>query len=80
MTTLMLMIGAAVAGAWLGAGFVSRWPRRRIQIGMGVLLLGRGRHHASRASRGFVPGGGDALGLEGPRLAIGSAGTSCSAR
>ena len=33
------MIGAAVAGAWLGAGVVSRWPRRRIQIGMGVLLL-----------------------------------------
>ncbi len=24
----LVMIGAAVAGAWLGAGFVSRWPKR----------------------------------------------------
>src|SRR5205814_6988964 len=38
-STLVLMIGAAVAGAWLGSGFVSRWSRRRIQIGMGVLLF-----------------------------------------
>src|SRR6185369_8178837 len=35
MTTLIAMIAAAVAGAWLGAGVVTRWPRRRIQIGMG---------------------------------------------
>jgi uncharacterized membrane protein YfcA len=37
--TLVLMIGAAVLGAWLGAGVVSRWPRRAIQIGMGIALL-----------------------------------------
>ena len=29
--TLILMIGASVIGAWLGAGVVSRWPRRAIQ-------------------------------------------------
>ena len=29
-----------VAGAWLGAGVVVHWPRRKIQIGMGVALLG----------------------------------------
>src|SRR5439155_15271409 len=34
-TTLALMIAAAVFGAWLGAGIVSRWPRRTIQLGMG---------------------------------------------
>src|ERR1700726_2128789 len=33
--TLVLMIVAASAGAWIGAGVVVRWPRRKIQVGMG---------------------------------------------
>src|SRR5439155_7624652 len=33
--TLVLMIGAAVAGGWLGAGLVASWTRRRVQLGMG---------------------------------------------
>ena len=37
--TLVLMIATAVAGAWVGAGVVSRLPRRAIQIGMGIALL-----------------------------------------
>ncbi|MEO8623812.1 MAG: TSUP family transporter, partial [bacterium] len=37
--TLTLMIVAAVLGSWLGAGVVSGWPRRNIQIGMGCALL-----------------------------------------
>src|SRR6266571_4230900 len=40
--TLVPMIGAAVSGSWLGAGVVVRWPRRKIQIGMGLALLGIG--------------------------------------
>jgi uncharacterized membrane protein YfcA len=38
-TTLILMILAAVAGAWLGAGIVASWPKRNVQVGMGVALL-----------------------------------------
>ncbi|MDO8680538.1 MAG: TSUP family transporter [Acidobacteriota bacterium] len=37
--TLISIIGAAVVGAWLGAGVVSGLPRRKIQIGMGIALL-----------------------------------------
>jgi uncharacterized membrane protein YfcA len=37
--TLVLMIAASIAGAWLGAGVVAKWARRKIQIGMGFALL-----------------------------------------
>jgi uncharacterized membrane protein YfcA len=36
---LVLMIATAVAGAWVGAGVVSRLPRRAVQVGMGIALL-----------------------------------------
>ena len=39
MMTLILLIAASVLGMWLGAGIVCGWPRRYIQIGMGVALL-----------------------------------------
>ncbi len=71
--TLTLLIGAATAGAWLGAGVVSGWSRRRIQLGMGVLLLGAVGIMVARLT-GAVPAGGEALGLSGPRLAVGIAG------
>jgi uncharacterized membrane protein YfcA len=38
-TTLTLMILAAVLGARLGAGVVASWPKRKVQIGMGTALL-----------------------------------------
>jgi uncharacterized membrane protein YfcA len=37
--TLILMIAAAVAGAFLGSGVVASWPKRSVQIGMGSALL-----------------------------------------
>jgi uncharacterized membrane protein YfcA len=36
--TLITLIAAAILGAWLGAGVVSNWPRRKIQLGMGFCL------------------------------------------
>ena len=71
--TLALMILAAVLGSWLGAGVVSGWPRRNIQIGMGSALL----IFATLMFLGMikiVPGGGTLLKLDGMRLAIGLAG------
>ena len=72
-TTLVLMIAAACAGAWLGVGVVVHWPRRKIQIGMGIALLGAAIIFLMQALN-LVPGGGDTLGLSGVRLAIGLAG------
>jgi uncharacterized membrane protein YfcA len=68
-TTLALMIGASVVGAWLGAGVVSRWPRRKIQIGMGLALLAASGIMLMTQLR-LLPGGGDLLGLAGVKLAV----------
>jgi uncharacterized membrane protein YfcA len=73
MSTLLPMIAAAVAGAWLGAGVVSGWSRRRVQLGMGSLLLVAAVIIVMRLTH-FMPGGGDALGLAGPKLALGLVG------
>src|SRR5262249_29732439 len=63
MKTLVLMIAASVVGAWFGAGIVAGWPRRKIQIGMGVLLIGAAAIMVVR-QLGTVPAGGAALGLD----------------
>jgi uncharacterized membrane protein YfcA len=69
MTTLTSMVAAAAVGAWLGAGLVSRWPRARIQRGMGLLLIAAAAIMAARTA-GLWPGYGEALGLSGARLAV----------
>jgi uncharacterized membrane protein YfcA len=71
--TLAMMIAAAIAGAWLGAGVVSHWPRRRVQLGMGAALLGAAIV-MTMTTVGLVPGGRSALALTGPRLIAGVAG------
>jgi uncharacterized membrane protein YfcA len=71
--TLAGMIAASVAGAWLGAGIVSRWQRRRVQIGMGLALLAASALMLRQLLAG-APGGADALSLEGARLVAGLAG------
>src|SRR3954462_3586577 len=71
--TLALMIAAAVAGAWLGAGVVVRWPRQKIQMGMGVALLGAAALMLMTALK-VLPAGGATESLTGVKLGIGLAG------
>ncbi|HEX7140414.1 MAG TPA: sulfite exporter TauE/SafE family protein [Vicinamibacterales bacterium] len=71
--TLVLMIAAACAGAWIGAGVVVHWPRRKIQIGMGLALLGAAALMVMTQLQWF-PGGGHTLDLRGWRVAIGLGG------
>jgi uncharacterized membrane protein YfcA len=75
LTTLLLMIGSSVAGAWIGGGIVSHWPRRLIQISMGLALLAVAALMALRQSGVIASlGSGSGLGLEGYLLGIGVAG------
>jgi uncharacterized membrane protein YfcA len=67
--TLIAIIGAAVLGAFLGAGVVSGFNRRQVQLGMGIaLLVASGLMVLSMSGQGPPPG--DALGLSGVKLAI----------
>jgi uncharacterized membrane protein YfcA len=76
--TLILLILAAMAGSWLGAGFVARLPRRYVQIGMGVALLVAALLFITTNLRGSQLGlTGNALALEGSRLWIGVAINFC---
>lgn len=65
--TMVSMMAAATAGAWFGAGIVSEWPKRKIQIGLGVALFCAALLMLSSQLK-VVPVGGDALGLAGAKL------------
>ena len=67
LTTLYTMIVAALLGAWLGVGFVSRLSRRAIQLGMGGALLCASLLFLA-SNLNWMPGGGEALGLRGGTL------------
>jgi uncharacterized membrane protein YfcA len=71
--TLILMIGASVAGAYFGAGIVASWPKRYVQIGMGCALLVAAALFTYRNLGGTGTETGT-LGLEGLRLGLGMAG------
>jgi uncharacterized membrane protein YfcA len=72
-TTLILMITASVAGSWIGAGVVSGWPRRNIQIGMGLALLVAATLFLMTIFK-IAPGAGEALALSGTLLGVGLVG------
>lgn len=72
-TTLFALIAASVLGAWLGAGVVAGWPRRKIQIGMGSALLAAATL-MFMTQLNLFPGGGEAIGVGGVKLATGVVG------
>ena len=66
---LMAMVISAGAGAWVGAGIVSRMPRRLIQVLMGVALLVAAAFFTI-TNLGIIPPTGSAMGLTGWRFAL----------
>jgi uncharacterized membrane protein YfcA len=68
-TTLTLMLTAAALGSWFGAGVVAAWPRRKIQVGMGIALLVMAGFFLLKQLQ-WMPGGGELFGLSGAKLAF----------
>jgi hypothetical protein len=66
---LTAMVGSATLGAWLGAGIVSRLPRRAIQLFMGFALLTAATFFVI-ANLGAFPVGGEAMSLLGWRFGV----------
>jgi uncharacterized membrane protein YfcA len=71
--TLFTMIAAAVLGAWLGAGIVAGWSKRKVQIGMSVALLAAATFFTMK-NLSLFPAGSDALGVRGALLLVAIAG------
>src|SRR6266545_2689798 len=71
--TLISMIAAAVAGAWLGAGIVAGWSKRKVQIGMGAALLAAAIFFTMR-NLGLFPAGSTEIGVTGVKLVVAVAG------
>jgi len=66
---LASMVISSGVGAWVGAGLVSRMPRRSIQMFMGVALLIAAGFFAMTVL-GVLPPSGTAMGLSGWRFAV----------
>ena len=71
--TLISMIVAAVAGAWLGAGIVAGWSKRNVQLGMGFALLAAAIFFTMR-NLGLFPAGSTNIGVSGMLLVVAVAG------
>ncbi|EET87789.1 conserved hypothetical protein [Clostridium carboxidivorans P7] len=69
-TTLVTMILAATAGSYFGAGIVSKLPKKKVQIGMGIALLIVAFVMLSGLLN-IMPIGGTATSLTGVKLIVG---------
>lgn len=67
--TLFAMIAAAVAGAWLGAGIIARWSKKKVQFGMGFALFAAATFFTMR-QLGLFPEGSAEIGVRGMKLAL----------
>ncbi len=67
--TLVLMLLAASGGAILGAGIVSRMSEKVIRLTMGGALLVTATFMVA-GKIGWIPGGGEAIGLTGGKLVL----------
>ncbi|GMG98018.1 sulfite exporter TauE/SafE family protein [Tepidimicrobium xylanilyticum] len=68
--TLTLLLGSATLGAIVAAGIVSKLPVNRIRLVMGIALLAVAGLMVS-GQLGWMPSGGEAVGLTGIKLVIG---------
>jgi uncharacterized membrane protein YfcA len=66
--TLITMVGAGALGAWFGAGIVSGWPRRTIQLALSGALLITAGFITMRLLLNFPDQG--TFGLSGTKLII----------
>lgn len=67
--TLIVMLATATAGAIIGAGVVAKLPERKIQLTMGIALFATAFIMLS-SMMGWMPAGGNTIGLTGGKLII----------
>lgn len=67
--TLIVMLATATAGAIIGAGVVAKLPERKIQLTMGIALFATAFIMLS-SMMGWMPAGGNTIGLTGGKLVI----------
>lgn len=73
--TLFAMLIAAAVGSYIGAGIISKMDESKIQLVMGLALLATAVLMFC-SKMGYMPGGGDAIGLSGAKLVIGVVGNA----
>lgn len=67
--TLFSMIAAAVLGAWLGAGVIARWSKKKVQFGMALALTAAAIFFVMR-QLGLFPEGSAEIGVRGTKLML----------
>ena len=67
--TLVSMLASATIGAWVGAGIVSKLPEKKVQYGMAIALFVTASLMVA-GQMGWMPVGGEAIGLSGIKLGV----------